>query len=256
MTFQTAYTDELFTPSAGRQPFGANATPSTEKNSFPMLFLSPTIGASLDAPITNKKWTWSAESITPPDMETLLVHLTDNFRKGTFAGKSGLIWATDRDTSKDSGWTEREIELEQVNDNLAELKIYYATVARYKSKNWQTHIFHELDRLLQFDAWGPDASLIKKESFISLMKFIVFAQPFRLPGLAVAKNGNMSAGWKLGERTVVIEFKENEEAIAIVSKVTQRGKQKAAWQGNVGALKEFLSSFGNWGCLDEQKKTA
>lgn len=256
MTSHLSYTDESPITYDVGGIFKANAVHSMLKDSISTLSLNHLTGVSLDASITAKTLVWSGESIAANNhIGSLLERLTDNLRKSTYAGKSKLIWTTDRDTNKDSGWDEREREEEKVNDNLAELKIYYAAVARYKSKDWQTHIFRELDRLLRFDAWGADASRIKKESFTSMMKFIVFAQPHRLPGLAVGNDGNVAAGWKLGEKTVVVEFKEKDDAIAIVSKVTQRGKQKAAWQGNVGALKDFLSDFGSWDCLDEQKKT-
>ncbi len=181
--------------------------------------------------------------------------LADKTEVSVQIGPPELIWSGDTNAQDEAGWTERDKEKNKVNNNLAELKIFYSNIARYQSMNWRAHIFHELDRLLRFDAWGPEAALVKTASFVSFSKFLVFAQPERLPGMAVSVDGNITAGWKSDERSVVVEFKLGDMASALVVKVTTRGKQKAAWQGNVGSLKDFLSAFGNWDCLNEKKIT-
>ena len=81
---------------------------------------------------------------------------------------------------------------EQLFDNAADLKIAVATVAMHLSSEWRDTIFQQLDELLSKENWQYDFALINTSTFMTFLRFIVYAHPTRLPSLGVGPNGTFS----------------------------------------------------------------
>jgi hypothetical protein len=125
-------------------------------------------------------------------------------------------------------------------DNRAELKMAVSEIVSHLDPKWRGIIFEQLDALLDKESWQDDSMLIEKSTFLTFLRFVVFAGPTRLPSIGVGPTGNLLAAWiKDGDR-VAIEFRRDDMAAATFVWQGARSRESVAWRGHVVDLKLFL----------------
>jgi hypothetical protein len=80
-------------------------------------------------------------------------------------------------------------------DNATQLKVSFSQIAMHLTPEWRTAIFEQLDFLLKPEDWQEDSALIEVPTFLTFLRFLIFAAPNRLPSLGVSPNGNVLAAW-------------------------------------------------------------
>jgi hypothetical protein len=134
-------------------------------------------------------------------------------------------------------------------DNGAQLKVTISQIAMYLTTEWRTAIFEQLDFLLNPKDWQEDSALIEVATFLTFLRFLVFAAPNRVPGLGVSPNGNVLAAWLKGGERITVQFLPEDRAIATVIRGGTRGNETVAWRGHVVDLKLFIERFGVRDCM-------
>jgi hypothetical protein len=137
----------------------------------------------------------------------------------------------------------------QLFDNAAELKIALSQIAMHLTKEWRAVIFSQLDALLDCNSWEEDSAFIQKSTFMTFLRFVVFAAPTRLPSLGVAPTGRILAAWSNGDQRIVVEFLPDDKASATFVTQGTRSREAVAWRGHVADLKLFLERNGMIECI-------
>lgn len=137
-------------------------------------------------------------------------------------------------------------------DNAAELKIALSQIVMHLDPEWRDIIRDQLDALLDANNWQDDSAFITKSTFITFLRFIIFANPTRLPSLGVGSTGHMLAAWRNGERRIAVEFFRDDQAAATFVMQGARSKEAVAWRGHVADLKAFIKRNGMGDCLQNR----
>jgi hypothetical protein len=138
---------------------------------------------------------------------------------------------------------------EQLFDNAAELKIAASQVAMHLKQEWRETIFKQLNRLLDFDSWQDDSAFIQKPTFLTFLRFVLYASPTRLASLGVGPNGNILAAWNYGGQQIAVEFLSDDQAAASFVIQGERSKELVAWRGHIAGLKAFIERNGLTECI-------
>ena len=136
-------------------------------------------------------------------------------------------------------------------DNAAELKIALSQIAMHLNNQWRDTIRDQIDALLDAHNWEDDSAFVTKTTFITFLRFIVFANTTRLPSLGVGSTGNMLAAWRKGEQRIAVEFLLNDRAAATFVMHGAHSKEAVAWRGHVADLKAFIERNGMAECLQD-----
>ncbi len=136
-------------------------------------------------------------------------------------------------------------------DNAAELKIALSQIAMHLNSQWRDLIRDQIDALLDAHNWEDDSAFVTKTTFITFLRFIVFANTTRLPSLGVGSTGNMLAAWRKGEQRIAVEFLLNDRAAATFVMHGAHSKEAVAWRGHVADLKAFIERNGMAECLQD-----
>ena len=154
------------------------------------------------------------------------------------------------DTVIDDGTASLELRL---FDNAADLKIRLSRVAMHLADEWRRTIFKQLDILLDIDSWDERSSEAEMNSFVTFLRFIIFAMPGRLPSMGIGPKGNILAAWRCqgegGEKRLSAEFLDRDATQVFLSTPSPRGQQTMLWSGHVAELKAFLEQVGAADCL-------
>lgn len=136
-------------------------------------------------------------------------------------------------------------------DNAAELKIALSQIVMHLAPEWRAIIFRQIDSLLNLNSWEDDSAFIQKSTFITFLRFIIFAKSTRLPSLGVDFTGHLLAAWNNDNQRVVVEFfKEDQAAATFVKQGAHSGERETlAWRGHVDDLKHVIEQNGMMGCL-------
>jgi hypothetical protein len=137
----------------------------------------------------------------------------------------------------------------QLFDNGAELKVSFSQIAMHLTTEWRTAIFEQLDFLLKPEDWQEDSALIEVATFLTILRFLIFAAPNRVPSLGVSPNGNVLAAWLKGDERITVQFLPDDRAIATLIRRGTRGNETVAWRGHVVDLKLFIERFGVRDCM-------
>jgi hypothetical protein len=134
-------------------------------------------------------------------------------------------------------------------DNAAELKIALSQIVMHLPPEWRAVIFSQLDTLLDPNSWQDDSAFIQKSTFMTFLRFIVFAASTRLPSLGVGSTGHILAAWNNGDQHIAVEFFPDDKAAATFVKQGARSREAVAWRGHVADLKFFIARYGMIGCI-------
>ena len=134
-------------------------------------------------------------------------------------------------------------------DNAAELKIALSQIIMHLDPEWRDIIREQIDTLLDANNWQDDSAFITKSTFITFLRFIVFANPTRLPSLGVGSTGHMLAAWCKGEQRIAVEFFRDDKAAATFVMQGTKSNEAVAWRGHVADLKAFIERNGMGECL-------
>jgi hypothetical protein len=129
---------------------------------------------------------------------------------------------------------------ERLFDNAAELKLAVASVVMHLSLAWRDIIFQQLDELLSRENWQDDSAFVNKSTFMTFLRFIIYARPTRLPSLGVGPSGHILAAWGALACQLSVEFLFEDRAAATFVRKGGRAKEAVAWRGHVADLREFL----------------
>lgn len=129
---------------------------------------------------------------------------------------------------------------ESLFDNAAELKIAFAQIAMHLNPDWRRIVFEQVDRLLGPAHWEDDSARIYKPTFLTFLRFVIYAAPSRFPSLGVSPRGHILAAWLCGPRRISVEFLDGDKAVATFSIPTARSTQIIAWRGHVADLNDFI----------------
>jgi hypothetical protein len=133
---------------------------------------------------------------------------------------------------------------EKLFDNAAQLKIALSQIVMHLAPEWRAVIFRQLDTLLDLNNWQDDSALIQKSTFMTFLRFIVFAAPTRLPSLGVGSTGHILAAWNNSNQHIAVEFLPADKAAAAFVKQGERSKEAVTWRGHVADLKPFIEDNG------------
>jgi hypothetical protein len=134
-------------------------------------------------------------------------------------------------------------------DNAAGLKIALSGIAMHLAPEWRAVIFSQLDTLLDPNSWQDDSALIQQATFMTFLRFIIFAAPTRLPSLGVGSTGHILAAWNNGDQHIAVEFLSDDKAAATFVKQGARSKEVVTWRGHVADLKLFIEGNGMIECI-------
>ena len=137
----------------------------------------------------------------------------------------------------------------QLFDNAAELKIVLSQIVMHLEPEWRAIIFRQIDSLLDLNSWQDDSAFIQKATFMTFLRFIIFAAPTRLPSLGVGLTGHILAAWNNGNQRVAVEFFPEDKAAATFVKQGAYSREALAWRGHVADLKLFIEQNGMIGCI-------
>ena len=159
-----------------------------------------------------------------------------------------LSWVSPRD-SDTKAVTSPETFESKLFDNAAELKIALSQIIMHLDPEWRDIIREQIDTLLDANNWQDDSAFITKSTFITFLRFIVFANPTRLPSLGVGSTGHMLAAWCKGEQRIAVEFFRDDKAAATFVMQGTKSNEAVAWRGHVADLKAFIERNGMGECL-------
>ena len=137
----------------------------------------------------------------------------------------------------------------QLFDNSAQLKIFFSQIAMHLTNEWRIAIFEQLDFLLKIEDWQEDSALIEVSTFLTFLRFLIFAAPYRVPSLGISPNGKVLAAWLNGDERITVQFLPDDRAIATLLRSGTRGNETVAWRGHVVDLKLFIERFGVRDCM-------
>jgi hypothetical protein len=132
---------------------------------------------------------------------------------------------------------------EMLFDARAVLKVAVSQISMHLSAEWRASVFKQIDFLHNLEDWEESSDLVIPESFRTFLRFVVFAEPRRIPALAIAPGGNPVATWLLGDKRVYVEFLPRDIANAILTKNTDRGPEALSWRGPITNLKSIITVF-------------
>ena len=126
-------------------------------------------------------------------------------------------------------------------ENRASLKIAVSKVAMHLSSEWREVLFRQLDTLLQLDNWEDgDSTLIEQSTFMTFLKFVIYAKPSRLPSLGVSVRGHLLVAWSKNGEHLSIEYLPNDQATLSLHRLGSRSNETIAWRGHIADLKLFI----------------
>jgi hypothetical protein len=134
-------------------------------------------------------------------------------------------------------------------DNAAELKIELSKIVMHLAPEWRSVIFSQLDTLLDLNNWQDDSAFIQKSTFMTFLRFILFAAPTRLPSLGVGSTGHILAAWNNSEQHIAVEFLPADKAAVTFVKQGVRSRGLVTWRGHVADLKRFIEDNGMLECI-------
>ena len=140
-------------------------------------------------------------------------------------------------------WKPHSLTTRQNRDSLSQIVMHLAP-------EWRAVIFSQLDTLLDLNNWQNDLAFIQKSTFMTFLRFIVFAAPTRLPSLGVGSTGHILAAWNNGDQHIAVEFLPADKAAASFVKQGARSKEALTWRGHVADLKLFIEDNGMSGFFE------
>jgi hypothetical protein len=138
----------------------------------------------------------------------------------------------------------------QLFENSAELKIALSQIVMHLEPEWRTIIFRQLDALLDLNSWEEDSAFIQKSTFMTFLRFIIYAAPTRLPSLGVGYTGHILAAWNNGAQRIDVEFLPDDNAGATFVREGAHSTETLAWRGHAADLKSFIERNGMIECIE------
>jgi len=154
-------------------------------------------------------------------------------------------------TSEAAASPRRALLEDQLFENGAQLKVSFSNIAMHLTTKWRTTIFEQLDFLLMLENWQDDSALIQMPTFLTFLRFLIFAAPNRLPSLGVSPNGNVLAAWLKGDERITVQFLPEDRAVATLIRQGTRENETVAWRGHVVDLKLFIERLGVRDCMTD-----
>jgi hypothetical protein len=124
--------------------------------------------------------------------------------------------------------------------NAADLKIALSKIVMHLEPEWRTVIFRQLDALLDPNSWEDDSSLITKSTFMTFLRFVIYASPTQLPSLGVGHTGNVLAAWGADAKRIDVEFLPQDMAGATFVRQGAHSNEIFGWRGHVADLRPFI----------------
>ncbi len=145
---------------------------------------------------------------------------------------------------------------ERLFDQKANLKIQLSQLAMRLSPRMRSAIFDQLDVILDRDSWQDNSALIQPDTFMTFLRFIVFAFALPAASLGVGPTGHLLAAWSTGTPRITAEFLSNDKAAAVVVKHGTRSSEIMTWRGHVVDLKLFVEREGLIECFVDRDDKA
>lgn len=132
---------------------------------------------------------------------------------------------------------------ERLYDALADAKTTTAQIAMHFDGDWRDRLFHQLDTLLEADAWHSDDQPFGAESYLTFLRILLLIRPLRRPGLGVSNAGNLIAAWTRGDDRLTIECLPQDKARWVVACTIDGDRELAAGDTAVARLPETLAPY-------------
>jgi hypothetical protein len=143
---------------------------------------------------------------------------------------------------------------ERLFENAAELKIALSELVMHLAPQWRTVVFKQLDRLLDVKSWAEDSAFINKSTFMTFLRFIIYALPTRFPSLGVGITGDILAAWNNGSQQIAVEFFGDNHASATFVRPAAHSPETFAWRGHVADLKSFIERNEMLQCIQSDQR--
>ncbi len=176
-----------------------------------------------------------------PDSASMAVNV--NKPRSSWADVSASEGARTQNVRKDRS------SAETLFDNRAALKII---TSRYGASQIdptvRSHLFFQVDWLLNSQEWEEGDHFADVESFKTLVRFILNSNPHQSPGLGLSDAGNLLAHWIKGANRLVLECLPNDRFKWLVSCIFDGDMERVAGESpSLVRLLESLKPYNNAG---------
>lgn len=129
-------------------------------------------------------------------------------------------------------------------DNAVDLKVTFSQITMHLNQTWRGAIFRQVNFLLDVNNWQDDSALVDKHSFVTFLRFIIFADVTAYPSIGVSASGNLLAFWRKEAKKLSVKFLSKDKAAASVVMPGSRSTEIVTWDGHVADLGGFLVQIG------------
>jgi hypothetical protein len=131
---------------------------------------------------------------------------------------------------------------EQLFDNCADLKILTSRYAvQHMDTEFRKQLFNQLDWLLNPEDWEAGDNLASFESFKTLIKFILNANPIQAPFLGLSDKGDLLATWVNGKNKLYIESMPQERTKWFI--IYTNGEEEEKLSGNAKSIQRLIEQL-------------
>jgi hypothetical protein len=145
---------------------------------------------------------------------------------------------------------------ERVLCNRAELKIIASIYAlQHIESKVRTQLFNQIDWLLSPENWEDEDKLANKDSFKTLIKFILNFHPTEAPYLGLSSEGNLLAEWRQESNKLSLECLPQEKTKWFVScTIDGEGERASGEAPSLRRLLNLLEPYKKVGWFNESEK--
>lgn len=132
---------------------------------------------------------------------------------------------------------------ETLFDACADVKIATSQVSMHLNRAAIKKIFNQIDLMHDVSEWSIDDQVINVNSYRSFLKWFLFVNPTKGPGLGLSHQGNLVAAWmnKLGR--LIVEFHPNEQAKWMIKSEINGQIETGSGQSSILRLPEVLAPY-------------
>lgn len=130
---------------------------------------------------------------------------------------------------------------EALFDNLIEAKQLTSQLSMHLTPRWREMLFAQLDRLLSFDNWDHDSSLLALPSLRTFLRFVIYGAVSRMPALGISDSGCLLASWRSPSARASVRFMPDDKAELVRVHENSDGTEPLVFIGAIEKLVVHLT---------------
>jgi hypothetical protein len=139
--------------------------------------------------------------------------------------------------------TKRKSIEETLFDACADVKIATSQVSMHLDRAAIKKIFHQIDLMHNVNEWNIDEQVINVNSYKSFLKWFLFVNPTKGPGLGLSHQGNLVAAWMNKLDRLILEFYPNEQAKWMIKSENNGEIETGSGQSSILRLPKVLAPY-------------